>query len=156
MDFDPSPNYVVDDPVSQRSCPTVNEVLTKDQFLSPLLYQIHCIGPVGSGFAHIYNERHPPNQDPTIGVVCGENLCASENDNRAWRDQAPTEQAPICLSQPDPNSRVISQTLSMAGTRKTEGFGKGAWIPRKPAEATPAWVATCPRSGTTNEPCSGR
>ena len=64
MDFDPSPNYVVDDPVSQRSCPTVNEVLTKDQFLSPLLYQIHCIGPVGSGFAHIYNERHPPNQDP--------------------------------------------------------------------------------------------
>ena len=66
MDFDPSPNYVVDDPASQRSCPTVNEVLTKDQFLSPLLYQIHCIGPVGSGFAHIYSERSPPNRDPTI------------------------------------------------------------------------------------------
>ena len=48
-----------------RSCPTVDEVLTKAQFLSPLLYQIHCIEPVGFGFAHIYNERHPPNRDPT-------------------------------------------------------------------------------------------
>ena len=27
--------------------------------MSPLLYQIHCIGPVGFGFAHIYSERHP-------------------------------------------------------------------------------------------------
>ena len=29
MDFDPPPNYVVDDPVPQRSCPTVDEVLAK-------------------------------------------------------------------------------------------------------------------------------
>ena len=43
-----------------QSCPTVDEVLTKAQFLSPLLYQIHCIGPVGFRFAHIYSERHPP------------------------------------------------------------------------------------------------
>ena len=42
-----------------RSCPTVDEVLTKAQFLSPLLYQIHCIGPVGFGFAHIYIEGSP-------------------------------------------------------------------------------------------------
>ena len=35
------------------------------QFLSPLLYQIHCIGPVGFGFAHIYSERRPLNRDPT-------------------------------------------------------------------------------------------
>ena len=48
--------YPFDDPVPQRSCPTVDEVLTKAQFLSPLLYQIHCIGPVGFGFAHIYSE----------------------------------------------------------------------------------------------------
>ena len=39
-----------------RSCPTIDEVLTKAQFLSPLLYQIHCIGPVGFGFAHTYSE----------------------------------------------------------------------------------------------------
>ena len=39
-----------------RSCLTVDEVLTKARFLSPLLYQIHCIGPVGFGFAHIYSE----------------------------------------------------------------------------------------------------
>ena len=58
-DFDPPPNYAVDDPVPQRSCPTIDEVLAKAQFLSPLLYQIHCIGPVGFGFAHIYSERHP-------------------------------------------------------------------------------------------------
>ena len=57
--FDPSPNYAVDDLVPQCSCSTVDEVLTKAQFLSPLLYQIHCIGPVGFGFAHIYSERHP-------------------------------------------------------------------------------------------------
>ena len=51
---------------SRGSCPTVNEVLTKAQFLSSLLYQIHCIGPVGFGFAHIYSERHPrPKRDPT-------------------------------------------------------------------------------------------
>ena len=42
-----------------RSCPTVDEVLTKAQFLSPLLYQIHCIGPVGFGFTHTYNEGAP-------------------------------------------------------------------------------------------------
>ena len=38
------------------SCSTVDEVLAKAQFLSPLLYQIHCIGPVGFRFAHIYSE----------------------------------------------------------------------------------------------------
>ena len=150
------PNYTIDDPAPQRSCLTVDEVLAKAQFLSPLLYQIHCIGPVRFGFAHIYSERYPLKRDSTIGAVCGKNLCASENNNQAWQDQAPTEQAPISLSQPDPNSKAISQTLSMAGTRKREGFRRGAWIPRKPAEVTPAWVATYPKNRTTNEPCSGR
>ena len=42
-----------------RSCPIVDEVLTKAQFLSSLLYQIHCIGPVGFGFAHTYSEWPP-------------------------------------------------------------------------------------------------
>ena len=65
-DFDPFPNYTIDNLVSQRSYPIVDEVLAKTQFLSPFLYQIHCIGPVGFGFAHIYSERHPPNRDPTI------------------------------------------------------------------------------------------
>ena len=45
------------------SCPTVDEVLTKAQFLSPLLYQIHCIGSVGFGFAHTYSEG-PPKTGP--------------------------------------------------------------------------------------------
>ena len=49
--------YPFDDPAPQRSYPTVDEVLAKAQFLSPLLYQIHCIGPVGFGFAHIYSEE---------------------------------------------------------------------------------------------------
>ena len=39
-----------------RSCPTVDEVLIKARFLSPLLYQIHCIRSVGFGFTHTYNE----------------------------------------------------------------------------------------------------
>ena len=64
MDLDPLLNYAVNDPVPQWSCPTVDEVLTKAQFLSPLLYQIHCIGPVGFGFAHIYSERHPSKPGP--------------------------------------------------------------------------------------------
>ena len=68
MDFDPSPNYAIDDPVPQRSCPIVDEVLAKAQFLSPLLYQIHCIGPVRFGFAHIYSERPRRNRDPTIYI----------------------------------------------------------------------------------------
>ena len=67
-----------------------------------------------------------PKVDPTIGAVCGKNLCASENNNRRWWDQTPTGQAPISLSQPDPNSRVIFQTLSMFRMKRTEGFGKGA------------------------------
>ena len=33
------------------------------QFLSPLLYQIHCIGPVGFKFAYIYSEG-PPKSGP--------------------------------------------------------------------------------------------
>ena len=65
-----------------------------------------------------------PNQDPIIGVVCGKNLCVSENDNRTWRDRTPIEQAPISLSQPDPSNRVISQTLSMAGRRKRKVSGR--------------------------------
>ena len=69
MSFDLSPNCAVDDPVPQRSRPTVEDVLTKAQFSSPLLYQIHCIGLVGFGFAHIYCERSPPNWDPTDLVV---------------------------------------------------------------------------------------
>ena len=63
--FDLSLNYAVDDLVPQRSRPTVKGVLTKAQFSSPLLYQIHCIGPVGFEFTHIYSERSPPNRDPT-------------------------------------------------------------------------------------------
>ena len=67
-DLDPLLNYAVDDPVPQWSCSTVDEVLTKSQFLNPLLYPIHCIGPVGFGFAHIYSERHPPNRDLAIYI----------------------------------------------------------------------------------------
>ena len=71
-DFDPPPNYAIDDPAPQRSCPTVDKVLAKAQFLSSLLYQIHCIGPVGFGFgfgfAHIYSERYPLNRDPTTSI----------------------------------------------------------------------------------------
>ena len=69
MSFDLSPNHAVDDPVPQRSRSIVEGVLIKAQFSSPLLYQIHCIEPVGFGFAHIYSERSPPNQDPTY-IFC--------------------------------------------------------------------------------------
>ena len=67
-----------------------------------------------------------PKVDPTISAVCVKNLCASENNNWRWWDQTPIGQAPISLSQPNPNSRVISQTLSMVRMKRTEGFGKGA------------------------------
>ena len=64
--LDLPPNHTEDNPIPQRSRPTVEGVLTKVQFSSPLLYQIHCIGPVGFGFAHIYSERSPPSRDPTV------------------------------------------------------------------------------------------
>ena len=64
----PSPNHAVDDPIPRRSCPTVEGVLTKAQFSSPLLYQIYCIRPVGFGFAHIYSEKSPSNRDPTVTI----------------------------------------------------------------------------------------
>ena len=109
--FDLSPNHTVDDSVPQRSCPTVEGVLTKARFSSPLLYQIHCIGPVGFGFgfAHIYSERSPPNQDPTIGAVCGKNLGASENDksNRA---------------EPNPQEGTMMANLLDREWRTVEGF----------------------------------
>ena len=69
-DFDPFLNYAIDDLVPWGSCPTADEVLTMAQFLSPLLYQIHCIGLVGFGFAHIYSERHPrPKWNLTIIII---------------------------------------------------------------------------------------
>ena len=71
--FNLPPNHAVDDPVPRRPRPTVEGVLTKAQFLSLLLYQIHCIEPVRFGFAHIYSERSPPNRDPIISAVCGKN-----------------------------------------------------------------------------------
>ena len=89
MSFDLSPRHAVDDPVTQRSRSTVEGVLTKAQFSSLLLYQIHCIGSVGFGFAHIYSERSPPKRDLTIGAVWGKNLGASENDNRTGQGQTP-------------------------------------------------------------------
>ena len=57
-----------DDPVTQRSHPIVEGVLTKAQFSNPLFYQIHYIGPVGFrfGFAHIYSERSPPKRYSTV------------------------------------------------------------------------------------------
>ena len=64
--LDLPPNHAVDDLIPRRSRPTIEGVLTKAQFSSPLLYQIHCIGPVGFGFAHFYSERSPPTRDPTI------------------------------------------------------------------------------------------
>ena len=69
MSLDLPPNHAVDDPIPRRSRPTVEGVLTKAQFSSPLLYQIHCIGTVGFGFAHIYSERSPPKWDPTITIL---------------------------------------------------------------------------------------
>ena len=62
--FDLYPNHAVDNLVPQRSRLTVEGVLTKAQFSSPLLYQIHCIGPVEFEFAHIYSERSPPKSGP--------------------------------------------------------------------------------------------
>ena len=61
--------YAIGDPAPQRSCPTVDEVLTKAQFLSSLLYQIYCIGPVGFGFAHTYSEG-PLKSGPYNMYVC--------------------------------------------------------------------------------------
>ena len=83
------------------------------------------LGLLGLG-SFTFTVKDLPNLDPTIGAVCGKNLYASENDNRTWWDRTPTEQAPISLSQPDPNSRVISQTLSMVRMKKMKGFRKGA------------------------------
>ena len=52
----------------------IEEALTKAQFLSPLLYQIHCIGPVGFRFAHIYSEGPPQQRTlqlvPSVGRTC--------------------------------------------------------------------------------------
>ena len=66
--------YAVGNPAPQRSCPTVDEILAKAQFLSPLLYQIHCIGPVGFGFAHTYSEGPPQiwtlKLAPSMGRTC--------------------------------------------------------------------------------------
>ena len=50
--LDLPPNHAVDNPIPRRSRPIIEGVLTKAQFSSSLLYQIHCIGPVGFGFAH--------------------------------------------------------------------------------------------------------
>ena len=85
--FNLSPNHAVDDLVPQRSCTTVEGVLTKAQFSSPLLYQIHCIGPVGFGFAHIYSERSPPESGPYNWHCLWGELGASENDNRTGQSQ---------------------------------------------------------------------
>ena len=89
MSFDLSPNHDVDDLVPQRSRPTVEGVLTKAQFSSPLLYQIHCIRPVGFGFAHIYSERSPPKLGPYNWRHLWGELRASENDNRTGQSQTP-------------------------------------------------------------------
>ena len=53
-----------------RSCPTVDEVLTKARFLNPLLYQIHCIRLVGFGFAHAYSEGPPESGPYNIKIQC--------------------------------------------------------------------------------------
>ena len=52
----------------------IEEALTKAQFLSPFLYQIHCIGPVGFEFAYIYSEGPPQQRTlqlaPFVGRTC--------------------------------------------------------------------------------------
>ena len=113
------------------------------------------LGLLGLG-SFISTVKDLPKVDLTIGAVCGKNLCANENNNWRWWDQTPTGQAPISLSQPNPSSRVISQTLSMVGTKRTEGFRKGAWTLHKPAEVIPVWAVIYPIDGMMNKPCSER
>ena len=74
--LDPLLNYAVDDPVPQWSCPTVDEILI-------------VLGLLGLGSLTSTVKDTPLNGDPTIGVVCGKNLCASENDNRTRQGQTP-------------------------------------------------------------------
>ena len=45
----------------------IEEALTKAQFLSPLLYQIHCIGLLGLG-SLTFTMKDLPNRDPTIPI----------------------------------------------------------------------------------------
>ena len=74
MSFDLPSNHAVDDLVPQRSHQTVEGVLTKAQFSSSLLYQIHCIGPIGFGFAHTTVKGTPQIETlqlaPSVGRTC--------------------------------------------------------------------------------------
>ena len=47
------------------------------------------LGLLGLGSLTSTMKGAPQNWDPTIGAVCGENLCASENDNRTGQSQTP-------------------------------------------------------------------
>ena len=51
--------------------PTVDEVLIKAQFLSSLLYQIHCIGPIGFGFAHTIVKEAPQIETLQLALSVG-------------------------------------------------------------------------------------
>ena len=111
--------HTFDHSISLWSCPTV-AVLTKAQFLSPfslpnLLHQVRWV------WAHSPNSKEPPKSGPYNWRRLWEELVCwwEQQSNMVGSD-------PHRAGSHQPESARSQQTLSMAGTKRMEGFGREA------------------------------
>ena len=104
--------------------------------------QIYCIRLIGLR-SHIL-WVWATNRDSTIGAVCGENLCDSENNSQIWQIQAHIRQNPWHL-----NVKILSPILNVGE------IGRAACTLHTQAKATLELGVTSLKNNTI-KPCKGK
>ena len=94
------------------------------------------------------------NRDPTIDVVCGENLCISKYNGSIWQDQLHIKQVLIRQNLRTFISKMISSISNVIEIR--ENIKKVMYIPPIPMEAVFKGEATSPMGEMIIKPCNER
>ena len=94
------------------------------------------------------------NRDPTIGAVCGENLCISKYNSSIWQDQVHIKQVRIRQNL----QAFINKMISLISSVKEIGknIEKAVYIPPILMEATFEGEATSPTGEMIIKPCNKR
>ena len=94
------------------------------------------------------------NCDPTIGAVCGENLCISKYDGYIWQDQVHIKQVCIRWNLRTFINKMISSILNVKEIGKN--IEKTMYMPPIQVEAVFEGEATSPTGEMIIKPCNER
>ena len=92
------------------------------------------------------------NRDPTIGAVCGENLCISKYNDSIWQDQLHIKQVRIKRNLRTFINKMISSISNVKEIGKN--IKKAEYIPPIPVEAAFKGEATSSTGEMIIKPCN--